>query len=181
MFLSGAQIDRFGNANMTRLGGERLAVKLPGGGGGCNLSCDVERITLWTAAHRAVAGPGGRPRYRLVERCDFVTNLGHRAGDGRTRAELGHLGRGPDWLVTELGLFDFDDGGALRLRALYPDTSVDDVAANTGFPVAVAPTLEPMPLPGAAELAIVRELDPLRVHLRELSPVDRERRFEVAS
>ena len=42
MFLSGLQIDRWGNMNVTRLGRERLQLKLPGGGGGCNLSCDVE-------------------------------------------------------------------------------------------------------------------------------------------
>src|ERR1700676_4464994 len=46
MFLGGAQIDRWGNCNVTRLGKDRIAVKLPGGGGGANLSCDVDRITL---------------------------------------------------------------------------------------------------------------------------------------
>ena len=82
--------------------------------------------------------------------------------------------------MTELGLYDFDDDGALRLRALYPDTTVDEVAASTGFRLATAAALEPMPLPDSAAVAIVRELDPLGVHLRELSPLDRERRFEVA-
>lgn len=46
MFLSGLQIDRFGNMNVTQLGRERLRLKLPGGGGGCNLSCDVQRVTI---------------------------------------------------------------------------------------------------------------------------------------
>jgi len=53
MFLSGVQIDRWGNANVTRLGRGQLDIKLPGGGGGCNLSCDVERLTLWTTATAA--------------------------------------------------------------------------------------------------------------------------------
>jgi len=119
MFLSGVQIDRWGNANVTRLGAAALpAVKLPGGGGGCNLSCDVGNFTLWTPAHRSPPGKGGRRTFRLVDRCDFITNLGHRAADGRSRRELGHRGGGPDWLVTELGIFDFDAEGALRLRAI---------------------------------------------------------------
>lgn len=178
MFLSGAQIDRHGNSNVTRLGGERLTLKLPGGGGGCNLSCDVDRVTLWTAAHRSPPAAGGQRRFRLVERCDFITNLGHRGAGGRTRAELGHRGAGPDWLITELGVFDFD-GGELRLRALYPDTTVDEVAENTGFELRVAPRLEVTPLPSAADVAFLRALDPLGVHLKELAPRDRERRFVV--
>ena len=43
MFLSGLQIDRWGNMNVTRVGREQLQLKLPGGGGGCNLSCDVQQ------------------------------------------------------------------------------------------------------------------------------------------
>jgi len=179
MFLSGAQIDRWGNANVTRLGGDTLALKLPGGGGGGNLSCDVDHVTLWTAAHRSPPGPGGRRRFRLVERCDFVTNLGHRGADGRSRAELGHRGRGPDWLITELGLFGFDPGGELRLRAVYPDTSIEEIADNTEFRVQVADDVATIPLPDADAVAIVRALDPLGVHLKELSAADRERRFRL--
>lgn len=179
MFLSGAQIDRHGNCNVTRLGGERLAVKLPGGGGGANLSCDADAISLWTAAHRSPPGKDGKRRFRLVEACDFITNLGHRAADGRPRSALGHLGRGPDWLVTDLGVFDFDQGH-LRLRALYPDVTLDEIRASTGFDFPLASPLEAMPLPDAAALAIVRSLDPLGVHLKELQPADRARRFDLA-
>jgi glutaconate CoA-transferase, subunit B len=181
MFLSGAQLDQYGNSNVTRLGGERLALKLPGGGGGCNLSCDADHITLWTAAHRSPPGPTGKRRFRLVERCDFVTNLGHRGNDGRSRAELGHRGRGPDWLVTELGLFDFDAEGVVRLRALHPDVSADEVAANTGFALRRGVSLEAIPLPDASTIAIVRALDPLKVHERELSAQDRQRRFSLGA
>ena len=59
MFLSGLQIDCWGNANVTRLGQEQLRLKLPGGGGGCNLSCDVSNFTLWTPAHRSPPGKAG--------------------------------------------------------------------------------------------------------------------------
>lgn len=180
MFLSGAQIDPYGNCNVTRLGGEKIAVKLPGGGGGCNLSCDVERITLWTAAHRSPPQKDGKRRFRLVEKCDFVTNLGHRTADGRPRAALGHRGHGPDALVTELGLFDFDGEGQLRLRAIYPDIGLDEVRASTGFPLEVDGKVETMPLPDAGAVAILRGLDPLGVHLKELPPAERGRRFEIA-
>ena len=182
MFLSGLQIDRFGNANVTRLGsGDRPAVKLPGGGGGCNLSCDVGHFTLWTTAQRSPPPKAGKRTFRLVERCDFVTSLGHRAPDGRTRRELGHRGGGPDWLITELGCFDFDADGHLRLRATYPDVDVAEVIANTGFELRVADDVGITPLPDAEALAILRRLDPMGVHRKELRSADHERRFAIAA
>jgi glutaconate CoA-transferase subunit B len=179
MFLSGLQIDRWGNANVTMLGNKELKLKLPGGGGGCNLSCDAQRVTLWTTAHRCEQAPRERRRYRLVERCDFVTSFGHRTADGCTRSELGHRGLGPQWLVTDLGVFDFNGEGHLRLRQLYPDTTVEEISENTGFEIAVADDLSTAPLPDAEVVSIIRGLDPLCIHLKELRPHDRERRFAV--
>jgi glutaconate CoA-transferase subunit B len=179
MFLSGLQIDRWGSANVTMLGDKELTLKLPGGGGGCNLSCDAQRLTLWTTAHRCETAPRDKRRYRLVERCDFVTSFGHRTADGRTRSGLGHLGLGPQWLVTDLGVFDFNDDGHMRLRQLYPDTTVEEVAENTGFELIVADDLSIAPLPTLEAIVIIRGLDPLGVHLKELRPPDRRRRFDV--
>lgn len=179
MFLSGLQIDCWGNANVSRLGEDRLKLKLPGGGGGCNLSCDVDKVTLWTPAHRSPPGKDGKRQYRLVERCDFVTSLGHRSADGRPRKEFKHRGAGPDSVITELGYFDFDQEGYLRLQALYPDVKVDEVAESTGFALRVAANVAAIPLPDAASVEIIRKLDPLQVHVKELRPVDRKRSFPV--
>ena len=181
MFLSGLQIDAFGNANVTRLGGDTLRLKLPGGGGGCNLSCDVGNFTLWTTAHRGAVGKDGRRMLRLVQQCDFVTSLGHRGVDGSSRAQLGHQGGGPDCLVTDLGLFDYDAEGHARLRSVYTDTTLEEVALNTGFALRSLDVLEPMPLPDAQAVAIIRALDPLQVHRKELRPADNERRFPLAA
>ena len=181
MFLSGLQIDAFGNANVTRLGGDTLRLKLPGGGGGCNLSCDVGNFTLWTTAHRGAVGKDGRRMLRLVQQCDFVTSLGHRGVDGSSRAQLGHQGGGPDCLVTDLGLFDYDAEGHARLRSVYTDTTLEEVALNTGFALRSLDVLEPMPLPDARAVAIIRALDPLQVHRKELRPADNERRFPLAA
>jgi glutaconate CoA-transferase subunit B len=179
MFLSGLQIDRWGNANVTMLGNENLELKLPGGGGGCNLSCDAQHVTLWTTAHRCDPAPRDRRRYRLVKRCDFVTSFGHRTADGQTRAEFGHRGQGPEWLITDLGIFDFNADGHLRLRQVYPDTTVEEVAENSGFDIVVADDLSVALPPSSEVIGIIRGLDPLGVHLKELRPRDRERRFAV--
>ena len=76
-------------------------------------------------------------------------------------------------------MFDFNDEGHLRLRQLYPDTTVDEVAENTGFELIVADDLSIAPLPAPEAIAIIRGLDPLGIHLKELRPHDRRRRFGV--
>ena len=169
MFLSGGQIDGFGNTNVTAIGPPgRPKVKLGGGGGGCNLSATIGALTLWTTRHRS-----GRT---LVESCDFITDIGHRTPLGG-RAELGFTGGGPQWLVTELGVFDFRDGRA-RLVQIFPDVSVADVRAATGFPLEVAGDLSTVSPPSVAELAAVRSVDPLKVRTSEFSRRELDRAFE---
>ena len=180
MFLSGLQIDRWGNMNVTRLGRERLQLKLPGGGGGCNLSCDVAHVTIWTAAHRATPDPKGRRRFRLVEGCDFITSVGHRTAEGKTRSEMRYRGQGPDWIVTELGVFDFDGSGHARLAAVYPDIDLAEVRENTGFELRVREDLSLVRLPTPEMVESIRALDPLRIHERELRPEERARSFSLA-
>ncbi len=181
MFLSGLQIDCWGNMNVTRLGNnDRLTLKLPGGGGGCNLSSDAAHVTIWTAAHRTHADEKGRRRYRLVERCDFVTSVGHRTAEGLPRSSMPYRGRGPDCIVTDLGIFGFNDAGHAQLRAIYPDTSVELVAESTQFDFPVSDNLAIAPLPDSDMIEFIRRLDPMNIHQRELSPDDRGRSFALA-
>jgi glutaconate CoA-transferase subunit B len=169
MFLSGGQIDAYGNTNVTAIGPpDRPKVKLGGGGGGCNLAATIGNLSLWTTRHRS-----GRA---LVERCDFVTDMGHRTSEG-TRAELGFAGGGPQWLVTELGIFDYDRDGRARLRQLFPDVGLDAVRAATGFALSVAPDLRPVPPPSAGEIAALRAVDPLGVRRSEFSSQELLRTF----
>ena len=100
----------------------RPKIKLGGGGGGCNISATIGALTVWTTRHRS-----GRT---LVRDLDVLTDIGHRTPEG-DRAELGYPGGGPEWLITELGVFDYVDGHA-RLRALWPDVTPADVEQATG-------------------------------------------------
>jgi glutaconate CoA-transferase subunit B len=168
MFLSGGQIDGFGNTNVTAIGpAGRAKVKLGGGGGGCNLAATIGHLTVWTTRHRS-----GRT---LVAACDFITDMGHRTPTG-TRAELGYTGGGPQWLVTELGVFDFT-GGRARLVQIFPDVSVDEIRAATGFPLEVAGDLRAPAPPSTAELAAVRSVDSMGVRKSEFSPRELSRVF----
>ena len=170
MFLSGIQIDPHGNTNVTAVGGMPAPkVKLGGGGGGCNLSATIKRLTLWTTNHRS-----GRC---LVEECDFITDIGHRTPQG-TRSELGYLGGGPEVMVTELGVFDYP-GGRARLRGLFPDVTLGDLAAATAFEFSVAPDLAPLEPPSQRQIELVRTIDPLNVRRSEFAAAELERTFTL--
>lgn len=171
MFLSGGQIDGYGNTNVTAIGpADRPKVKLGGGGGGCNLSATIGHLTLWSTRHRS-----GRS---LVAACDFVTDIGHRTARG-TRAELGYRGGGPQWLVTELGVFDYDHEGHARLVQRFPDVTVPEIEAATGFELRVANDLAIVAPPTAAELDAVRDVDPLAVRGVEFADDELARAFTL--
>jgi len=169
MFVSGGQIDPHGNTNVTVVGTmDRPKVKLGGGGGGCNITATIKALTVWTTRHRS-----GRT---LVEECDFITDIGHVTPAG-TREELGFSGGGPQWLVTELGVFDYDDQKRARLVQLFPDVTLDEVRAATGFTFDVAGALRHVPPPSRAELALVRSVDPLGIRRTEFDQRDLDRTF----
>ena len=172
MFLSGGQIDGHGNTNVTAIGGmEHPKIKLGGGGGGANISATINTLTVWTTRHRS-----GRT---LVGKVDFLTDLGHVTPAG-TRADLGYTGGGPEWLVTELGIFTYPDGHA-RLVALFPDVTLEEVERATGFDLHVADPLATVADPTPAELAAVRAVDPLGVRRSEFGPQDLARTFAPAT
>jgi glutaconate CoA-transferase, subunit B len=173
MFLSGLQIDRYGNLNVNQV----HSLKLPGGGGGGNLSCDAKRLTLWTAAHRSELDAKGNRRHRLVECCDFVTSVGHKTVDGQPRSAMPYRGLGPDRLITELAVFDFDEQGQARLIQLYPDTDIETVKEHTEFEFSISDNLTIVPLPTAEMLAFIREFDPLLIHQREFRKDELVRSF----
>ena len=178
-FFSGAQIDKHGNQNVSMIGTpEKCKIKFPGGAGGCNLSGDCVNYTIWTTRHRAQK-KGDRKFFTLVNKCDFVTNVGHVTPYGR-REELDLVGNGPDWVVTELGVFDFDEKTkSMRLRYLYPDTTVNEVIDNTEFEPIVHPEVRVMDMPTREQIDIIRKIDPLGVRKLEYPEQELSRRFMI--
>jgi glutaconate CoA-transferase, subunit B len=148
-FLGAAQLDRFGNINTTVIGDYRApTVRLPGAGGAPEIAASCREVIV-VVRHR--------PRI-LVERLDFVTSVGAGGGPG-DRARLGLRGRGPTLLITDLGVLTPDPETAeLTLTGVHPDVEVDEVRAQTGWPLAVAPSPARTPPPTQRELAALRSL-----------------------
>ena len=150
-FIGGAEVDRFGNLNTSYVGPPQAPkVKLPGSGGGADIAILSRRwVTLMSHERR-----------RLVDRVSFITSPGH--GDGTTgwRRRNGLLGAGPVAIVTTLCVFRFPEGGGeAYLDSIHAGHTLDEVRANTGWPVGPAGDVAQTPAPTAAELNAMRRLE----------------------
>jgi glutaconate CoA-transferase subunit B len=151
-FIGGAEVDRFGNLNTSYVGDPRRPVtKLPGSGGGADIAVLSRR---WVALM-------SHERRRLVERVSYVTSPGHGDGTRGWRERNGLLGGGPAAIVTTMAVLRFPEGGGeAHLASVHPGCTVEDVRANTGWDLKVAPDVAETPAPTADELAELRKLDP---------------------
>lgn len=156
-FLGGAQIDRFGNINATVIGDYfHPRVRLPGSGGSMEIAAWANRCYIITPHQKR----------RFPERVDFCTSAGFLNGRAE-RLASGVRGSGPQAVVTDLGILEPDENGELILTALHPGVTVEQVRANTGWPLRVAANLRTTDPPTAAELRILREeLDPQGIYIR---------------
>jgi glutaconate CoA-transferase, subunit B len=157
-FLGAAQLDRHGNINTTVIGDyRRPKVRLPGSGGACEIAINAREVfILMRQSSRS-----------FVERIDFRTSPGN-LGGAASRAAQGWQGKGPSVVVTDLGSYDFDpETGEMRLVAVHPGVSLDDVRAATGWDLRVADDLRTTPAPTDEELRLIREeLDPQGAYVR---------------
>lgn len=154
-FMGGAQIDRFGNLNSSFIGDpDRPKTRLPGTGGGNDISSLTQMIVAMKHEKR-----------RFVERVDFITSPGFIRG-GTTRPESGLLAGGMYRVVTDLGIFGFEETSkAMQVLALHPGVSMEQVRDNTGFDVLDHPSRNVTEPPSELELAVLRELDPVALYI----------------
>ncbi len=139
--LGGAQVDRRGNLNSTVIGSyDHPTVRLAGSGGAADIASFAKRTVVLLP----------QSLERFPARIDFVTSPGHPLGLRRER--------GPDAVVTDLGVFDFDADGEMRLAATYEGVSAEDVQVRCGWRLRVARDLGVVPSPTPAELDALRSL-----------------------
>jgi len=154
-FLGAAQIDRYGNINTTVIGEyAHPKTRLPGSGGACEIAINARHVFV-------IMRQSARS---FVERIDFRTspgNLGGAENAARIRREQGWLGSGPSVVVTDLGIYHFDESGEMRLDSLHPGATLEEVRATIGWEPRVSPDLATTVAPTDAELRLIRdELDP---------------------
>ena len=150
-FVGGAEVDRFGNLNTSYIGDRHHPkVKLPGSGGGADIASLAGRLAI-IMAHE---------KHRFPEHVSYITSPGYGDG-GDWRERVGLPRGGPDAVITTLGVLGFaPQTHEMELRSWHPFTTPDEVRANTGFDLRIAPDARETTPPTAEELRIIRECDP---------------------
>ena len=150
-FLGAAQIDKYANINSTVIGGtyQRPKVRLPGSGGAQEIAASCGEVLI-TLRHNKRA---------FVEKLDFLTSGGHFEG-GDSRAKLKLPGKGPTAVITDLGILTPDAlTKELTLTSVHPGVTVEQVVAETGWPLKVAAQVNTTAEPTGKELAVLRDLN----------------------
>ena len=156
-FFRPAQVDPMGNFNNIAFGKDynMPRLRLPGTGGIPDVTTFLDDIYLYVPRHSRVT---------FVPKLDFLSGLGH--NDLRTH------GSGPQYLISDLGQFDFQGKNPacrMRLISYHQDSSIKRIQAKTGFNLEVANDVQETQAPTEEELSILRhEIDPLNIRRLEL-------------
>ena len=158
--LGGAQVDVYGNLNTTVIGPhDRPRARLPGSGGANDLGSLCWRTIIMMQ----------QDARKFVNKLDFLTTPGYLDGPGR-REEAGlPAGTGPYRVVTQLGLYGFDEATKrMMLLALHPGVTIEDVKKNSSFEIMIPPEVDVTSPPTAEEIRILHEeVDPAKFILRK--------------
>lgn len=152
-FLGGAAMDCYGNVNTTVIGDwHHPTSRLPGSGGGSDVGSLCWR-TIYVMRKQS-------PR-TFVKKLDFLTTPGYLTGPGAREAAGLPAGSGPYRVITQLGVYGFDEATKrLSLLSLHPGVSVDEVRAASEFEILVSEQVAVSPEPTEEQLHILREIDP---------------------
>ncbi|MBF8286457.1 MAG: hypothetical protein HW393_271 [Dehalococcoidia bacterium] len=164
------QVDRFGNFNSTFIGGtyEQPERRFGGPGGANEIASQCWRTLLMTKLERR----------KFVNKLDFMSSPGYLDGTAGARERAGlPANTGPYKVITQEAVFDFDEETRqMRLTAMMPWTSVEQVLSKMEFEPLIADKIERMEPPTEEQLNVIRtDLDPggLAVSRGEWITIDR--------
>lgn len=154
------QIDRFGQANISAMGGDYQKPKVqmlgvrgfPG-----NSICHANSYMV----------PAHGPRVFIDGECDVVCTIGFNPA----RLPKGYSFDEIDLrcVYTNLGVFDFNGPERqMQIVSLHPGVTVEEVVANTGFEVHVPDTIATTTAPTEEQLAVIRQIDPHNLRSKQL-------------
>jgi len=152
-FFRPAQVDMHGNFNNIAIGKDyhKPRLRLPGTGGIPDVTTYSSHVYLYVPRHSRISFP---------KSLDFISGLGHMPQ--RTQ------GNGPQYLISNLGQFDWHNG-RMRLTSQHPDITLERIRAKTAFELEIASDIQQTPPPTQEEIRLLREeIDPLNVRKLEL-------------
>ena len=153
-FIGGAQIDPYGNVNSTCIFGKgdylQPTTRFTGSGGANGIATYCNTIIMMQHQKR-----------RFIDHVDYITSCGWMDGPGgRERAGLPG-NRGPQMVVTDLGIMKFDEETKRMYCAImFPGVTAEMVQENTGFEIDCS-RAEVMEGPSPEIIRLIREeIDP---------------------
>lgn len=164
-FFRPAQIDPYGRFNTSFIGSFKSpSLRLPGAAGIPDVTAILKRLYYYLPRH---------DRRTLVREVDFVT--GGPTCIGAVEEGARQAGSRAFRMVTELGVFGFNEEGYVEVLSLHEGITRAEVLEKTGFPLSGS-WKERTPPPSKEEITLLREtIDPLGVMALETLP-SRERR-----
>lgn len=158
-FLGGAEIDQYGNINSTAIGPYHTPkTRLPGSGGANDIASLANRVVI-VAKHQ---------RRKFPLKVHYVTTPGFLDGPGARDAK-GLKGKGPQKVITDLGVFGFDKNTLkMQLLTLHPGATPEMVKERTQFEIESASS--PIPeteAPSQDVVDLINELDKDHIYLKE--------------
>ncbi len=146
MFLGAAQVDRYGNTNLSVIGDiDRPKVQLPGGAASAFLMPITPKVVVWITRHSNRV---------FVEKVDFVTGQGY-----NNRAE--EYRKNELVVISNLGVMNFKNSErVMQIQSYHPGHTADEIREKTGFDLLVAPDVTETPVPGPEVIDLINNIDP---------------------
>jgi acyl CoA:acetate/3-ketoacid CoA transferase beta subunit len=160
VIMAASQIDRFGNQNFACIGDHAQPKAQLLGMRGAPGNTISHTTSYWV--------PNQSPKV-FVDHVDVVSGVGNdRAAELGAASTQGHDIR---FVISNLAVYDFETPDRrMRLKALHPGVSVDDVVENTGFELVIEGEIPVTRMPSDDELTLIREtIDPKRFLDREVA------------
>jgi len=173
-FLSGASIDQYGGVNVTCIGDYyHPEHRFTGSGGNADVGAMAGRTAFILPQEKR----------RFVERNDYTTTPGWWCWDFKTgnwvpKREVwkgtAYAHCGPVCVVTNMGVYRFDEEGIIYLETCHPGVSVADIREQCGFDLNTERLQGETVRPTYRELFVLREfVDPERIFLPAEIPYNR--------
>lgn len=125
-FLGAAEIDQYGNLNATVIGNyDSPLCRLPGSGGANDMGSGAGRIVVISR----------HVRRKFPEKVSYITTPGFISGPG-DRERYGLKGEGPVRVITDLGVFGFDEKTKrMKILSIHPGVKRKEIIENTQFEI----------------------------------------------
>ncbi len=157
--MGASQIDAYGNQNISCVGDFKKPTFQLLGARGAPGNTIHHTTSYWVPAHSKKV---------FVPKVDMVSGVGYdRVRDLPEGSRKFHEIRR---VISNLGVFDFETpDNRMRIRSVHPGVTVDEIVANTGFPLVIPDRIETTRAPTDAERELIRKLDPKELAKREVT------------